>query len=148
MRVAEGRYHTAEVCGDILHNKREGHIFLLARAVQREKAEGQKRDKRHIVCNQHRADKRDIDKRDDAKAGIFAKLYYLACKYREKAYVTQSADHRKHGKKTGKRFEIEISEVSGIGRHDKRGYQSRSDGYEQNRVVLCEIRYCREDIFF
>jgi hypothetical protein len=148
LRVAEGRYHTAEVCRDILHDKRERHIFLLAGAVEGEEAEGQKCYERHIICYEHRADEGDVDKRDNAKARIFTELYDLTRKYREKADVAESANHRKHGKKASERFEIEISEVGGVGRHDERSYHRGGYRYEKHGIVLCKIGDRAEESFF
>jgi hypothetical protein len=136
LRVAERCEHTAEVCGDVLHNESKRHIFLLARAVQCEKSEGQKSDESHIVGYQHRADKRDIHQRDHAKARVFAELYYFASKNGKKSDISERAYHGKNGKEAGERFEIEISEIFFIRRHKKSGYTCRGECDKENSVSL------------
>ena len=81
MRIAERSEHTAEVCGDILHNKGKRHIFFLARGGQYEIPQGQKGKQRHIVCNQHRPDKGDVRQRKHARARVFEQPYDLFCKH-------------------------------------------------------------------
>lgn len=74
-RVAERSEHAAEIRRDILHDKRERHIFLLSRGGKREIAERQKRDERHIVGDKHRADERNANERDNACARVFEFLH-------------------------------------------------------------------------
>ena len=104
LRVAERRQHTAEVCGDILHDERERHVFLFARRRQHEKPERKKRQKRHVVRDQHGTDKRDIDETEHAHARIFEQPYDLARKHIEEADVFQRAYDREHAKQAGQRF--------------------------------------------
>ena len=66
LRIAEGGEHTAEVGGYILHYVGERHILFLARGVQDEVAERQEGQERHIVGNQHRADKGDVYEGENA----------------------------------------------------------------------------------
>ena len=144
MRVAEWCEHTAEVGGDILHYKSKGKIFLLACAVKRKKAERQKRDERHIVCDEHGADEGYVNQREYAQARVFAKLDDLSREDRKKANIAQSTDHREHGKKAGERFEIEISQILFIRWDDERCDDGGAYGYEQHGVFLCE----RDNLFF
>ena len=102
---------------------------MLTRAVQCKEAEGQKRDKRHIVCYEHRADKGYVHERYHAKARVFAQLYYFARENREKAYISEGANHRKNREKAGESFEIKIAEIFFIRRHKNRRYARRGECY-------------------
>ena len=51
MRVAERRKHSAEVCGNVLHNEHEGVFVFSARRFERVISERQKGYQSHIVCH-------------------------------------------------------------------------------------------------
>jgi len=87
LRIAEGREHTAEVCGNILHNERERHILGLARSGQHEVSERQERKQCHIVCDKHRTDEGDVHQRKDTFAGAFEANDYLSREDVEEADV-------------------------------------------------------------
>ena len=71
LRIAEGREHSSEVCRDVLHNEGKSHIFLLSRRRKDEISERQKGQQRHIVGDQHRADKGYVDQSKNAHFGGF-----------------------------------------------------------------------------
>lgn len=122
MRIAEGCQHSAEVRRDILHNERENHIFIFLRIRQNEIAEGQKGQKRHIVGNQHRADKGDIHERQNRTSCRFENFNRPLCEEVEKVYVFESADDGKRRQKAGKCVKIEITQILLIGRNKKARY--------------------------
>ena len=100
MRIAEGGEHTAEVGGDVLHDKGERHVLLLTCGCQNEEAERQKGEERHVVRNQHRADKGNVHKREHAHPRVFEKLHTLAREQIKETDVFERTHHSKHAKKT------------------------------------------------
>jgi hypothetical protein len=88
---------------------------------QNEISEREKSQKCHIVCDEHRTDKRDINERKNAHPRVFKDAYDFSCENIEKVYVPQSADNCKNAEKAGERFEIEIPEIFFIGWHEKGG---------------------------
>ena len=61
LRIAKRGEHPAQVGGNILHDECKGHILFFAGGMENEIAQRQEGQKRHIVGDQHRADKGDID---------------------------------------------------------------------------------------
>lgn len=122
MRIAEGREHSAEVCRDILHNERKNHVLFFLRVRQNEVAEGQKSQKRHIVGNQHRADKGYVHERQNRASCRLENFHRPFCEEVEKVYVFEGADDGKRRQKTGKRVEIEIAQIMLVGRDEKTRY--------------------------
>jgi hypothetical protein len=102
--------------------------------VQNEISEGQKGEKRHIVCYKHRADKGYVNQRENTKAGVFEFSDYGFCQRIEKAYVSERANHRKNAEKAGKRFEIEVVDIFFVGRHYYRSNDSGKRGNKHNGV--------------
>ena len=136
MGISEGSQHTAEVCGDVLHYVGEGHILFLARCVQNEESERQEREQRHVVCDQHRADKCDVDKSKHRKAQIAESLYDLL-RYRvEESYVAKSTHHRKNAEKTGQRLEVKVFDIFLVRRNEEHSDDSRHSRDHRDRVVL------------
>lgn len=124
MRVAERGEHPAEVRRDILHDERENHVFFFLRVRQNEIAEGQKGQKRHIVGNQHRADKGYVHERQNRASCRFENFNRPFREKVEKVYVFEGADDGKRRQKTGERVEIEVAEILLVGRDEKARYNS------------------------
>ena len=53
LRVSERCEHSAEVGGDILHDEGKRHVIFFSRRCKHKISERQKRQQRHVVCNQH-----------------------------------------------------------------------------------------------
>ena len=70
LRLAERRRHSAEIGGDVLHDKDERGIFCLAARRQHQPSERQKCDQRHIVRHDHRAEVGDEHQRERHAAHI------------------------------------------------------------------------------
>ena len=138
LRVSKRGEHSAEICGNVLHNVGKGHILFLARGVEHEITEGQEGQKRHIVGNKHRADKGYIDEGENSEACVLKIPNYCFGHSIEKAYVAQSAHHRKHAEKAGQGLKIEIVKIFLIRRHDKRRYYRGKCGNKHHGVRLYE----------
>lgn len=81
LRIAEGGEHTAEIGGDVLHDKDEGGVARVARVPQHVPAEREEGDQRHVVSDQHRADEGDADERGDRRAQRLEDAHDAACQY-------------------------------------------------------------------
>ena len=101
MRVAERRKHTTKVCRNVLHNEGENHMLFFLRAGKDNIAEREKGQKRHVVCNQHRADKRYVHKRENRSPRRFKQLNRLLRKEIKEVYVFQRAYDSEYRKQTG-----------------------------------------------
>ena len=88
LRISEGGEHTAEVCGDILHDEGECHVFFLTRGRKNEISKRQEREKRHIIGKKHGTDEGDIHQGQNTKTGIFANADDLVCQRHEEADVS------------------------------------------------------------
>ena len=119
LRISEGREHSAEVSRDILHNEGKSHIFLLSRRGKYKISERQKGQQRHIVRDQHRADKGYVDQRKNAHFGIFKASDDLFCQDIKEMNIFQRAHDSQDAKKTGERFIIEITEIFLVDRDDE-----------------------------
>ena len=53
LRISERRKHSAEVGGDILHDEGKRHVLFFSRRCKHKVPERQKRQQRHVVCDQH-----------------------------------------------------------------------------------------------
>lgn len=95
MRIAEWREHSSEVRRDILHNERENHILFFLCIRQHEIAEGKKRQKRHVVCNQHRADKGYVHERQNRTSCRFENFNRPFREEIEKVHVFERAHYGK-----------------------------------------------------
>ena len=136
MRIAEGGEHTAEICGNVLQNVSHRHIFFLARCVQDKKSERQKGQQSHVVCNQHRADKGDINESKHGKPCVFKVFYNFSCNSVEKPDVSQSAHHSENAEKTGESLEIKIRKIKTVRRNEKNGYKSANTRNNSDNVVF------------
>ncbi len=136
MRIAERGEHTAQVRRNVLHDKGERHVFFLARGRKHEISEGQKGEQRHIVGDEHRADKGDVGKGKHAGAGVFKRAHDLLRQKEEKPNVFQGADHRQNAEQTGQRFPIEVVRIRLVGRDDTGRDRRRAKGDEQHGVFL------------
>ena len=123
LRISERRKHAAEVGGDILHDEGKRHVLFFSRRCKHKISERQKRQQRHVVCDQHGADKCYVYKREYAYSCIPAQADDPLRENIEKADVFQRTYDRENAEKTGQRFQIKISEVLRVGRNDKAGYQ-------------------------
>ena len=143
LRIAKGREHTAEVCGDILHDERKRHVFLLLCRLQNHKSKRQEREKRHIVGKEHRPDEGDVDERQHTELRVFAKPNDPACQRDEEFHVAKCANAGERAEKTGQRLEIEITEIFGIGRNGNGRDDCRADGDRKHGIGAQKIAYCR-----
>ena len=141
LRVSEGGEHTAEVGGDILHNESKRHVFFLTRGGKHEISEGQKREQRHIVGKEHRADKGDIHKCQHTEAGIFTNADDLMRQRHEKADISKRTDARQGTEKASERLKIEIAEILDIRRNDKRRDERRQNGNAKDSILFHEAFY-------
>jgi len=132
--IAEGGEHTAEVSGDVLHDKGEGHMLLLAGAGQDEKAERQKGQQRHVVGDEHRAEEGDHHQGKDRRAKVARCLDDAMRQNGKEADVFQRAYDSEGAKQTAERFEIQVGEISGIGRDDDGGDKGRHHGDAKHGV--------------
>lgn len=92
MRIAEGREHSAEIRRDILHDERKNHILFFLGVREHEIAEGQKGQKRHVVGDQHRADKGDVHERQNRASCRFENFNRPFREEVEKVYIFEGAD--------------------------------------------------------
>ena len=136
LRVAEGGQHTAQVCGNVLHNKGECHVFFLLRGVQNEVAQRQKCEQCHVVCNEHTADEGDVNESEHTHAGIFEALHNALCKDVEKADVLECAHNGKHTEQACQRFNIEIAEILCIGRDKDACCDCGNKSHNRNRILF------------
>lgn len=97
MRIAEGREHAAEVRRYILHDERENHILFFLRFREYEIAKGQKGQERHIVGDQHRAEKGDVHERKHRASCRFEDFNRPLGEEVEKVYVFEGADDGERG---------------------------------------------------
>lgn len=141
LRVSEGGEHTAEVGGNILHNESKRHVFFLTRGGKHEISEGQKREQRHIVGKEHRADKGDIHKCQHTEAGIFTNADDLMRQRHEKANIAKCTDARQGAEKTSERLKIEIAKIFCIGGNNKRCDECCHDRNAEDRILFHEAFY-------
>ena len=134
--VAEGREHAAQVCGDVLQDKDDGHAVLLAGAVQDIIAQRQEGQKRHIVGDEHGAQKGDIDQCDNSPAQIAEALHHLAGQQVEELDVFQGADHCQHTEQAGQRPEIKIAQIFPVRRHKAGRGRSRQQRHAHHRILF------------
>ena len=139
MGIAEGREHATEICGDILHDEGERHVFLLLCRLQNHKSKRQEREKRHIVGKEHRTDEGDVYERQHAKLRILAKDDNAACECDEELDVTERANARERAEKAGQRLEIKVAEVFRIGRNHEGSADRRNQGDCEDGIGVQEI---------
>ncbi len=132
--IAERGEHTAEIGGDVLHDKGKSHQLLLTRAVQNEKTEGQKGQKRHVVGDQHGADEGDEHQRQNGCAGVTRSANDAMRQNGKKANVFQGTDDSQRAEQTAERFQVEIVKISRVGRNNAGGDDGRRDGNAQHGV--------------
>ena len=93
---------------------------------QNQIAERQERQKRHVVCNQHRADERDDDQCNGCGTETGKPFDDAAGETCEEADVAQRTDNGEHAKQAGQRLEIKVGQVFCIRRNKNRGDTCRS----------------------
>lgn len=59
--IAEGGEHSAEIGGNVLHDEGKCHVFFFAGGMEHDIAQGQEGEERHIIGNEHRAEKGNIN---------------------------------------------------------------------------------------
>ena len=111
LRIAEGREHTAEVGGNVLHDEGKGHVFVLARRMQNEEAERQEGQKRHVVGDEHRPQEGDVNECQHAHPRVFEALDDALREDIEKANVFERTYDGQHAEQAGQSFEIQIAEI-------------------------------------
>ena len=138
MRIAERREHSAEIGGNVLHDEGESHVFLLAAGVKRVEAERQEREKRHVICNKHRADKGDIHKRQHTHACILEERDDFSRQQIEKADVFERTHGCQHTEQTGKRLIVKVGCIRLVRRHENHGDKCRKKRYDHDGVFAEE----------
>ena len=146
LRISERSEHAAEVRCNILENKDERHIFFVFCAGEDDIAEGEERDERHIVRDQHRSYECDIHKGNRCKAKIFRDADETFRADIEESDLTECTDDRKGTEEAGESTEIEITEILCIGRNDKRSEESESSGNCKNGILTHEAEDGLADI--
>ena len=139
LRIAERSQHTAEIGGNILHNEGERHIFLLLCRLQNHKSKRQKREKRHIVSEEHRPDEGDVYQGEDAKPCVFAKLDDASCERNEKTNIAKGTNTSKRTEQTGQSLEVKITEILGIGRNHEGRDKCRRQSNRKNGIPTQKI---------
>lgn len=117
------------------------HVLFLLGRRQREVAERQKGDERHVVGDQHRADEGDVDERQRERAQIARHGDDLARKDREKLDVAQRRHHRQRQKQAGEGAQVKIAEVCRVRRHKTGADCRRQYCHAQHRVAFAEPKY-------
>ena len=136
LRIAEGGQHTAEIGGDVLQDEDERHLGFLACCGKNVIAEGQEGNKRHIVCDQHGADKGDENKRHHRGAKISRRVNNAPRKNGKESNILESADHRKGTEETRQRLEIKVFEIVAVRLDQKAGEESQGRRDHQHGVAL------------
>ena len=138
LRISKGREHSAEICRDVLHYKGKRHIFLLARRGKHEISERQKGEQRHIVGDQHRADKGYVNESQHAHTRVLEEAHDLLGKHIEKSDVLERANDGQRAEQTAQRFQIKIFRISRVGRYHDRCDRGRQNGDAQDGVLTNE----------
>ena len=99
--IAEGRQHTAQIGGAVLQDERQRRPFRLACALQHEPAQGQKRQQRRVVGQQHGAHQRDAYQRRHRAAGGVEHLHQPLRQQRKQSHAAQRTHHRQHAQQAG-----------------------------------------------
>ena len=127
LRVAEGRYHAAQISAAVLQHKKQRDVLSLPRAVKHEPAERQKGQQRRVVCEQHGSRHRyDNERRADASHAAEAAHETLRQR-RKYVHVTQCADYRKHAEQAAQRFHVEVAEVFTVRGNEECGHACRQN---------------------
>ncbi len=134
LRIAERGQHSAEICGNVLHDEYKCHVALLAGGGQYKITQRQKGQKCHVVCDQHGSDKGDIHQGKHRNSQISRAVYDLTCKNGKEFNILQGTYNRQHTKQAGQRFPIKIVEILRIHRYDAGGDERRCHGYGQHNV--------------
>jgi len=134
--VAERCQHAAEVGGNVLHDKGERHVFLLAGGFQNKKSQRQEGQQRHVVGDEHGSDEGDVHQRQNAQPGVFEALDDFPRQHIEKIDVLQRTDHGENAEQTGQCLEIKIAEIGLIRRDDQTCRQRREKGNHHNGVLF------------
>ena len=141
--VAERRQHSAEIGGDVLHDKDECGIFCLAARRQHKPAQRQKCDQRHIVRHDHRAEVGDEHQRERDAAHIAERGDDPGRQPLEKAAAFERAYDRERAKEARQRVEVEIVGIAAVGRHEKAGDRRRDQCDDQHDAAF---EYALDDV--
>ena len=140
LRISKGGKHTAEICGNVLHNKGKCQIFFLLRGVQNKVTKGQEGQQSHIVGYKHRADKGYVYQGQNGYLCIFKSAHYLSCHGVEKSDVTERAHHCQNTEKAGQSLKVKVLYILLVGPYDKRGDYRRDQRNKKNRVGLYPLK--------
>ena len=140
LRVAERGQHPAEVGGGVLEDERERHVPLLPRRGEDIAGKRQEREERHIVRDEHGADKGDVGEREHTGAERPRQGDDLLREHRKEPDMSQCRHHRKGRKQAGERREINIGKVLPVWRHEAGRHDRRTKCNEQDHVVPCKPR--------
>ena len=135
LRIAKGREHAAQIGGDVLQDEYQRHIPLSPRRGKHEIAQRQKRDQRHIVGNQHGADKRNPHQRQRGGPGIAREPDNPPGQNGKKMNILQRTDHGQRAEKTAKGLYIKVTGVLRVRRHQKCGNRCRRECDDQHGVL-------------
>ena len=119
MRIPERSEHSAEICGDILHDENERHIFFLFRSRKHEITERKKGDESHVVRHDHRTEIRNEYERENYIPHIFEFRYDFPCENFKKSDIRKSFHDKERSEKTTERGKIEIPLIFRVGRNEK-----------------------------
>ena len=136
LRIAEGRQHAAQVGGAVLQDERQRRPFRLAGALQHEPAQGQERQQRRVVGQQHRTHQRDGHQRRHRAAGGVERLHQPLCQQGEQPHVAQRAHHRQHAQQAGQRFYVVVAQIGRVRRHEYRRHRRRQHGDHRHGIGL------------
>ena len=135
LRISEWRQHTTEVGSDVLHDEREGHVFFLPALGQDKIAERKKGQKRHVVGNEHGADKRNADEGQHSGAHGAEAQDDAARQNGEKPDVFQRTDDAEGAEQAGERFQIKVGKIGAVRRDEKGRDHCGKQGNAEDRVL-------------
>ena len=146
MRVAERREHAAQICRNVLHDKGERHVFLLARGGKNIVAKGQKREERHVIGNEHGADKGDVYQGEHAHPCGFAHVYDARGKHVKEVDILQRTHHCQNAKQATQGLKIEVLHIGAVDRNYQHGNDRGDQRNKHDRVSRnqsAELVSCR-----
>ena len=138
LRIAEGRQHAAEIRGDVLQDKDIRHVPLLFCDGEGKVAERQKGDERHVIRDEHAAEKGDVNERKREHAQIPVRRTMRRAKM-EKNLISRSAQTTASVRKqAAKRSPVEIAEIFRVRRNEHARHDRRRCRRTEHGVFLQE----------
>ncbi len=136
MRIAERGEHAPEVGGNVLHHKGNGGVARLVRFKKNEPTEREKGQERHVVRNQHRADKGNHHQCQHGRAQGDEHLDDPTGGIGEETNVFQGADNGECAEKTGDGPKINVMQILFVGRHDNDGCKGNGKRNAKDDVMV------------